>query len=333
MQDLFKHVGKVLDADTYQQAISKIISALKKRGNRSAAVFKLFTRMNQGGRTFESWYKEVFEAAKRIDWTGYGAETAAVDAIIMQTSSQKLRQKAIQENPKYNEMVDLGISMEQAKKKAESLPDGEGAETTRALAEEVRQLKQKLEKTESSKITCESCMLPRCKGGEKCPAKDKKCHKCEGTGHFTRSPLCPKKKKGKENRINKVQEGEDETESDSSVGRVLMVGKVGGEDSRIRVKLGMTGPGSQEFKVKFEPLTDTGVRRTIINKTDWNRISGICNLMPTKLKFRPYGTNKHLPIIGRAKVQLKAEAGAVIEIYMYVNDDAAESSLLGEKDA
>ena len=43
----------------------------------------------------------------------------------MQTSSQKLQQKAIQENPKYNEMVDLGISMEQAKKKAESLPDGE----------------------------------------------------------------------------------------------------------------------------------------------------------------------------------------------------------------
>ena len=48
MQDLFKHVGKVLDEDTYQQAINKIIAALKKRGNRSAAVFKLFTRMNQG---------------------------------------------------------------------------------------------------------------------------------------------------------------------------------------------------------------------------------------------------------------------------------------------
>ena len=43
----------------------------------------------------------------------------------MQTSSQKLQQKAIQENPKYNEMVDLGISMEQAMKKAESLPEGE----------------------------------------------------------------------------------------------------------------------------------------------------------------------------------------------------------------
>ena len=114
-----------MDADTYQLAITKIVAALKKRGNRLAAVFKLFTRMSQGIRTFESWYKEVYEAAKRIYWTNYRAETATVDALIMQTSSQKLQQKAIQENPKYNEMVDLGISMEQAMKKAESLLEGE----------------------------------------------------------------------------------------------------------------------------------------------------------------------------------------------------------------
>ena len=56
-------------------------------------------------------------------------------------------------------------------------------------------------------------------------------------------------------------------------------------------------------------------------------------MIPTERKFRPYGTNKQLPIIGRAKVQLKAEAGAVIETFVYVNDDDAESSLLGEKDA
>ena len=63
------------------------------------------------------------------------------------------------------------------------------------------------------------------------------------------------------------------------------------------------------------------------------RIAGRCHLLPTKLKFRPYGTDRQLPILGRAKIQLKAEAGAVIETYVYVNDDTAESSLLGEKDA
>ena len=90
---------------------------------------------------------------------------------------------------------------------------------------------------------------------------------------FTRSKLCPKKRKDKENKVNKVHDGEEERGSDSSVGRFLMVGQVGDEDSRIEVKLGIKGPSSQEFKVKFKPLTDTGVRRTIMNKTDWKMIS------------------------------------------------------------
>ena len=50
-------------------------------------------------------------------------------------------------------------------------------------------------------------------------------------------------------------------------------------------------------------------------------------------KVRPYGTNHHLPIIGRAEVRLEAKAGAVIETEVYVNKESLEESLLGEKDA
>ena len=133
MQNLFKYVGQVIEGDTYRQAITKIETALKKRGNRTSAVFKLFNGHPQGNQSFESWHMEIFKASKLIDWTGYNAETAAVDAIITQTSSNKLQQKAIQENPSYAELVDLGISQEQARKKAIKLPDGE-SETVQTLA-------------------------------------------------------------------------------------------------------------------------------------------------------------------------------------------------------
>merc|ERR1719234_1154725 len=125
MNDLFKHVGKVLPGDTYQAATDKIIQGLKKRGNRTSAVFKLFNSHSQGQQSFDSWHKEVYKAAKLIDWAGYGADQAAVDAIVMQTSSVKLQQRAIQDNPSYDQLVNLGIGQEQAKKKANSLPDGE----------------------------------------------------------------------------------------------------------------------------------------------------------------------------------------------------------------
>ena len=123
--------------------------------------------------------------------------------MIMQTSSQKLREKALQESQSYQEMVKLGIGQEQARIKAGVMPESETAEATRALQEEVWKLKLQLRSPkgqgqDSRKEGCKSCMLSRCCGGEKCPAKEKTCNKCEGMGHFARSLKCPKRVEGKE---------------------------------------------------------------------------------------------------------------------------------------
>ena len=135
MQDLFEHVGKVVDGNTYNEAVEKIRNALKGRGNRTAAVHKLFSSMAQANQTFDAWHKKVYEFAKTVDWTDYNHDKAAVDAIVMQTSSGKLRQRVLQDNPSYEELVKMGISQEQAKKKAETLPDREGDQITRAVQE------------------------------------------------------------------------------------------------------------------------------------------------------------------------------------------------------
>ena len=65
MNDLFKHVGKVLEADTY--ATEKIRKGPKGRGNRTYAVFKLFNSHPQGQQSFDAWHREVYKAAKLID--------------------------------------------------------------------------------------------------------------------------------------------------------------------------------------------------------------------------------------------------------------------------
>ena len=106
----------------------------------------------------------------------------------------------------------------------------------------------------------------------------------------------------------------------------------GEQDSKIRVSLGITRQGASFGGVKISLLADTGVRRTILNLGDWEQL-GRGELKGTRLKFRPYGTNQYLPIIGRAAVRLKAKAGAVIETEVYVNEDRSEDLLLGEKDA
>ena len=344
MQNLFKYVGQVAEGDTYTQAMNKIKVALKKRGNRTSAVFKLFNGHAQGSQSFESWHMEVFKAAKLIDWTGYDAKTAAVDAIITQTSSSKLQQKAIQENPSYAELVDLGISQEQARKKSTKLPDGE-SETVKRLKQENKKLQHKLKSgaggAGASSKKCEKCCISKCRGGSTCFAEGKKCSKCGNMSHFAASKLCPERNT-KQAHTRKVEEAEDSDSdgSEQSCGRIVesravAVAKVkeGGSKETIFCKLKMFGGKDSTIKSQIKLATDTGVKKTILNRLDWERIRDGCHLVKTKLKFRPYGTNERLPIRGRARVELKAAAGARIKTFVYVNDDDTDSSLLGEKDA
>ena len=147
----------------------------------------------------------------------------AVDAIVMQTKSSKLQQKAIQDNPTYKELVKLEISQEQVRKKANALPDG-GDESTRAL-QEVRKLKEELHKLGGrlhggKEKQCKRCLLARCEGGERCPAKTRKCNKCGELGHFSKSTLC--KGKGSEKGVRKVQEEVFSDEELLSVGKDKM---------------------------------------------------------------------------------------------------------------
>ena len=339
MQKLFKYTGLVLDGDTYEQAVTKVKNALKKRGNRTAAVFKLFNNNAQGSKSFEAWHTEIYKAAQLIDWAGYGADFAAVDAIIMQTSSSKLQQRSLQENPTYQELVDLGISQEQARRKATKLPDGEN-ETVSRLRDENKKLKDRLKKGDEvdKKKKCNKCCLVRCKGGGSCFAEGKKCNKCGGTSHFAASKLCPKNKGEQARRIGDAEETGSEESADEKCGRILdqciTVNRLEEKNKdSIHCKLKVTSHDDNTFEAKMRMATDTGVRKTILCRSDWEKIRDKCQLVKTRLRFRPYGTDNRLPIRGRAKVKLQARAGATITTYVFINDSDQDSSLLGKTDA
>ena len=64
MQNLFDHVGKVVEADSFDNAVAKIENALKSRTNSVVQRNMLLTRYPQGLKSFDKWSIEISNAAK-----------------------------------------------------------------------------------------------------------------------------------------------------------------------------------------------------------------------------------------------------------------------------
>ena len=79
---LYKHVGVVLEEDTWDQTLVKIQYGIKRQTNQAVARFKLFRQLPQGERQFSDWYHTIREQAKRCDFTNYTEVEAAGDAIL-----------------------------------------------------------------------------------------------------------------------------------------------------------------------------------------------------------------------------------------------------------
>ena len=68
--------------------------------------------------------------------------------------------------------------------------------------------------------------------------------------------------------------------------------KVGNETTEtIFTNLEIKGDGEQKFNTMIRVATDTGVGKTILNRTDWFKIADECRMVKTRVKFRPWGTD------------------------------------------
>ena len=77
------------------------------------------------------------------------------------------------------------------------------------------------------------------------------------------------------------------------MGRILEVKKLTNEGiaAKVRIKAYESKDGIDK---EVNLSTDTGVRKTLLNKVDWNKIKASATLVKTSKLFMPYGTT-YLP--------------------------------------
>ena len=102
------------------------------------------------------------------------------------------------------------------------------------------------------------------------------------------------------------------------------------------IKVTAMDKGRPSLQTDMELLIDSGVHKTLICQADWLKVKQLPGQSSIKLKmcrtkFRPFGTNYHLPILGRTKCMMSSSAGAQISTIVYVVKDEKQS-LLGLSD-
>ena len=147
----------------------------------------LLSNFPQGSKCFEKWPQEVSNAAKLINYDNYDWQQAACDAIILQTSNTALRERALQENVTYDQLLKMGIVKEQSAKGAAFLEQASCQQSVRVTMEEDvgrLQSENKQLKSKMSQQQCYCCGREKCPQGSKCPANGKKCSKCKKIESF-----------------------------------------------------------------------------------------------------------------------------------------------------
>ena len=163
-------------------------------------------------------------------------------------------------------------------------------------------------------------------------------------GHYKGSKACSKSVKGKA----VVKAVGDDSEQEGTDSDVESANKVideevcaskteQGKEELAKVEMAMIDHGRQAPAWRVKLMVDTGVGKTLINEEIWEKMqkkAGAKNLKLKKCltKFRPYGTTEYLPIMGRSKCRMRAEAGATIHSMVYVMR-GKEQPLLGLMDA
>ena len=252
MKNLFNYISKVLDTDTYEQAIAKIVKGLQDRTNNVVQRNILLTNYPQGSKSFEKWSQDISNAAQLINYDDYNWKKAAVDAIILQTSNPRLRERALQDNVSYDTLINLGIS------KLERASGQSSQQSSVKVEEEVKKLRLENKQLKAKAKDCTRCGNKGCNNKKKCPANGSKCGKCGKLNHYAKVCFSSKKKT-----VGQLSSAEESDSDDESSGRVI-VGNVG--SSKIGTKVYAKGLLDNANSELINLATDTGVSKAVLNR-------------------------------------------------------------------
>ena len=174
-------------ATTWDEGIKMIRNAISKYSNQVMARYKLMFEMPATDHTdYRKWCDELLEQAKRCQWEEYGAEQAALDALLYQCPNQSWKDKIMEGKVNFHEAVEYGLSKLAARQEGKKITvSGVKPETTPELPLD------RLDTKKDEKVDCKRCFEKH--EIRNCPAWGYRCSKCQMPNHLANSQECKDK--------------------------------------------------------------------------------------------------------------------------------------------
>ena len=252
------------------------------------------------------------------------SQTMIRDQILIGTTDDSLREKALAEQMDLNNVVDNGRMLEAAHRGATKLkikqePGVSGVNRTKPGKYSKKGRQQKDFKGAEKESKCKACSSFRCTDRRKCPARKATCFTCGKTGHFSNAAYCkgpekPKKSKKKARKVSEDSEASTSSSSPSSQEDTdteedkaeKKPDKKEGKSRRIysaissiRKVAGRRVPRARQTQNRYQlrviineriaPVyCDTGADISICSYKTAKKLK--LNLQDTKMRIRPYGS-------------------------------------------
>jgi hypothetical protein len=289
----------------FQEALQILDKAFLKQNNEPLQR-SIFRRTEQKeGESVAAFVVRLREQAQFCNFGNQEAiEKALKDQLISGGSSSKLRREMLKKERTLQEILQLAQSIENVDN-FEKVNKRRGDESLVCEIETKRQKPggsndwQSRTSEAQAKALCWACNRPgHRKGSQECPAKGKKCLKCNKIGHFSIVCKGAKGPRGRVSRIRAVGDEEDQGTDDQTEEYVFQIG-----DSKRLIKCRIGG-------VDVEVLIDSGTRRNLITVNEWEKMKrgGVKTLEMIRgsdVAFKAYGQNDVIPVKGRFKATLK----------------------------
>ena len=206
------------DTDSYNQIITKIREEMKRLVNRSLAMHDLLNT-KQGSKPWMQFLKELEDKAYLLDFDNHPYKQSDVikDAAIFGMTDNRLKEKALSEDPDLTLLTKWGQARETGKECLSNLKDQSSSSIQKlkssctietssdedeidSLIDTLKVMKLKKAGRYSNRkktpkptgiVPCNNCSSEH--APHRCPANGKDCFACGGKNHFSNSKNCKKK--------------------------------------------------------------------------------------------------------------------------------------------